>query len=67
MVKPTLVPNVLPNFILVIDRTIYRNIHRQKQPTSNPRKPKSVAICDNMVKAHLFNLITLNKPKHKCD
>jgi hypothetical protein len=53
MVKTTLAPNILPKSILVIDLPKYLDTETV------------ILFCDNMVKVHLFDFITLNKPKYK--
>jgi hypothetical protein len=71
--KTMLMPNLPPKSILVIGNASYHNIQTDKPPTSNPKKDemktwlleRNIPFCDNMLKAQLYDLIKLNKTKHK--
>jgi transposase len=64
----------LKGFIPVIDNASYHKIQTDTPPTPNSKKDKmkawllegNISFCDNMLKAQLYDLIKLNKPKHKC-
>jgi hypothetical protein len=72
--KAMLIADVPPNSILAIYSASSQNIQTDKPPTSNSKKDdlkawlleRNIPFCDNMVKDKLYDLIKLNKPKHKC-
>jgi transposase len=69
--KTMLIPNLPPNCVLVIDNASYHNVQTDKLLTSNLKKDemkawqleRNIPFCD-MLKAQLYDLIKLNKPKH---
>jgi hypothetical protein len=68
-----LIPNLPPNSFLVLDNAWYHNIQTDKLPTSISKSDemkawlleRNIPFCDGMLKAQLYDLIKLNKPKQK--
>lgn len=67
-----LIPNLPPRSVIVIDYAPYHNVQKDKAPNSNSRKNfdrlvagTNVHADNNMLKADLYELIKLNKPRHK--
>lgn len=66
-------PNIPPNFIIVIDNAPYHNFQLNQAPNSNSLKgdmvkwlrERNITFTDTMLKPELYELIKLYKPQYK--
>jgi hypothetical protein len=71
--KTTLIPNLPPNSVLLMDTAAYHNVQLNAAPTSSSRKSamiewlsgRGIPFSDRMCKPELHSLIKLRKPRSK--
>jgi transposase len=72
-VQEKLIPNLPQNSVFVIDNATYHNVLSEKCPTSSSRKEdmenwllkNKIPFSGDLLKAELYTLIALHKPRHK--